>query len=141
MACELFRQNLGNPNLPDPERDIEEAVGARKPAWDLAKRTEEHMKGMVAPGTLFEELGWHYIGPLDGHDLPSLVEVLKRVSSLNGPQILHIRTIKGKGFTPAEEDPVGYHALGKIEPKKEVEGVNSSTETTQIPRCIWSVAL
>ena len=92
-----------------------------KPAWDLAKRTEEHMKGMVAPGTLFEELGWHYIGPLDGHDVPSLVEVLKRVSSLNGPQILHIRTIKGKGFTPAEEDPVGYHALGKIEPKKEVE--------------------
>ena len=92
-----------------------------KPAWDLAKRTEEHMKGMVAPGTMFEELGWHYIGPLDGHDLPSLVEVLKRVSSLNGPQILHIRTIKGKGFTPAEEDPVGYHALGKIEPKKEVE--------------------
>jgi 1-deoxy-D-xylulose-5-phosphate synthase len=92
-----------------------------KPAWDLAKRAEEHMKGMVAPGTLFEELGWHYIGPLDGHDLPSLVEVLKRVSSLNGPQILHIRTIKGKGFTPAEEDPVGYHALGKIEPKKEVE--------------------
>jgi len=92
-----------------------------KPAWDLAKRTEEHMKGMVAPGTLFEELGWHYIGPLDGHDLPSLVEVLKRVSSLNGPQILHIRTIKGKGFTPAEEDPVGYHALGKLEPKKEVE--------------------
>ena len=91
-----------------------------KPAWDLAKRTEEHMKGMVAPGTLFEELGWHYIGPLDGHDLPSLVEVLKRISSLNGPQILHIRTIKGKGFTPAEEDPVGYHALGKIEPKKEV---------------------
>ena len=92
-----------------------------KPAWDLAKRTEEHMKGMVAPGTLFEELGWHYIGPLDGHDLPSLVEVLKRVSSLSGPQILHIRTIKGKGFTPAEEDPVGYHALGKIEPKREIE--------------------
>lgn len=92
-----------------------------KPAWDLAKRTEEHMKGMVAPGTLFEELGWHYIGPLDGHDLPSLVEVLKRVSSLNGPQILHIRTIKGKGFTPAEEDPIGYHALGKIEPKKEAD--------------------
>ena len=91
-----------------------------KPAWDLAKRTEEHMKGMVAPGTLFEELGWHYIGPLDGHDLPSLVEVLKRVSSLSGPQILHIRTIKGKGFTPAEQDPIGYHALGKIEPKKEV---------------------
>ena len=103
-----------------------------KPAWDLAKRTEEHMKGMVAPGTLFEELGWHYIGPLDGHDLPSLVEVLKRVSSLNGPQILHIRTIKGKGFTPAEEDPVGYHALGKIEPKKEVE--KASTAAPKPPK-------
>ena len=100
-----------------------------KPAWDLAKRTEEHMKGMVAPGTLFEELGWHYIGPLDGHDLPSLVEVLKRVSSLNGPQILHIRTIKGKGFTPAGEDPVGYHALGKIEPKKEVEKASPAAPT------------
>jgi 1-deoxy-D-xylulose-5-phosphate synthase len=97
-----------------------------KPAWDLAKRTEEHMKGMVAPGTLFEELGWHYIGPLDGHDLPSLVEVLKRVSALSGPQILHIRTIKGKGFTPAEEDPVGYHALGKIEPKKDVAKASSA---------------
>ena len=90
-----------------------------KPAWDLAKRTEEHMKGMVAPGTLFEELGWHYIGPLDGHDLPGLVDVLGRMSELSGPQILHIRTVKGKGFTPAEQDPVGYHALGKIEPKKE----------------------
>ena len=89
-----------------------------KPAWELAKRTEEHMKGMVTPGTLFEELGWHYIGPLDGHDLPSLAKVLKRVSSLDGPQILHIRTIKGKGFAPAEADPIGYHALGKIEAKK-----------------------
>ena len=89
-----------------------------KPAWELAKRTEEHMKGMVTPGTLFEELGWHYIGLLDGHDLPSLAKVLKRVSSLDGPQILHIRTIKGKGFAPAEADPIGYHALGKIETKK-----------------------
>ncbi|MGI9300391.1 MAG: 1-deoxy-D-xylulose-5-phosphate synthase [Luminiphilus sp.] len=89
-----------------------------KPAWELAKRTEEHMKGMVTPGTLFEELGWHYIGPLDGHDLPSLTKVLKRVASLDGPQILHIRTIKGKGFAPAEADPIGYHALGKIESKK-----------------------
>jgi 1-deoxy-D-xylulose-5-phosphate synthase len=104
-----------------------------KPAWDLAKRTEEHMKGMVAPGTLFEELGWHYIGPLDGHDLPSLVEVLKRVSSLSGPQILHIRTIKGKGFTPAEEDPIGYHALGKIEPKKE-KGEEALTPAPKPPK-------
>lgn len=86
-----------------------------KPAWELAKRTEEHMKGMVAPGTLFEELGWHYIGPLDGHDLPQLLQTLENMKDLEGPQFLHIRTMKGKGFAPAEKDPVGYHAVNKIE--------------------------
>ena len=85
--------------------------------WEWAKRTEEHMKGMVAPGTLFEELGFHYIGPLDGHDLPQLVHTLENMKDLEGPQFLHIRTMKGKGFTPAEEDPVGYHAINKIEAK------------------------
>ena len=88
-----------------------------RPAWDLAKRTEEHMKGMVAPGTLFEELGFHYIGPLDGHDLPGLVQTLENMKDLEGPQFLHIRTVKGKGFTPAEQDPVGYHAINKLEDK------------------------
>ncbi|GAB5453657.1 MAG: 1-deoxy-D-xylulose-5-phosphate synthase [Halioglobus sp.] len=88
-----------------------------RPAWELAKRTEEHMKGMVAPGTLFEELGFHYIGPLDGHDLPGLVQTLENMKDLEGPQLLHIRTMKGKGFQPAENDPVGYHAINKIEPK------------------------
>jgi 1-deoxy-D-xylulose-5-phosphate synthase len=85
--------------------------------WEWAKRTEEHMKGMVAPGTLFEELGFHYIGPLDGHDLPQLVHTLENMKDLEGPQFLHIRTMKGKGFAPAEEDPVGYHAINKIEAK------------------------
>jgi len=83
--------------------------------WEWAKRTEEHMKGMVAPSTMFEELGFHYIGPLDGHDLPQLVKTLENMKDLEGPQFLHIRTIKGKGFAPAEEDPVGYHALNKVE--------------------------
>ncbi|MEZ5503926.1 MAG: 1-deoxy-D-xylulose-5-phosphate synthase [Halioglobus sp.] len=86
-----------------------------RPAWELAKRTEEHMKGMVAPGTLFEELGFHYIGPLDGHDLPGLIHTLENMKDLEGPQFLHIRTMKGKGFGPAERDPVGYHAINKIE--------------------------
>jgi len=90
-------------------------------AWDLAKKTEEHMKGMVAPGTMFEELGWHYIGPLDGHDLPQLVSALKVMAELKGPQFLHIRTIKGKGFAPAERDPIGYHAINKLEPAKPVQ--------------------
>jgi 1-deoxy-D-xylulose-5-phosphate synthase len=111
-----------------------------KPAWELAKRTEEHMKGMVTPGTLFEELGWHYIGPLDGHDLPSLAKVLRRVSSLDGPQILHIRTIKGKGFAPAEADPIGYHALGKIETKKP-DSSPSEPKAAKIPRRVWSMAV
>lgn len=88
-----------------------------RPAWELAKRTEEHMKGMVAPGTLFEELGFHYIGPLDGHDLPGLIQTLENMKDLEGPQFLHIRTMKGKGFEPAEHDPVGYHAINKIEAK------------------------
>jgi len=88
-----------------------------RPAWELAKRTEEHMKGMVAPGTLFEELGWHYIGPIDGHDLPQLVTTLSNMQMLSGPQFLHIRTVKGKGFAPAEHDPIGYHAIGRALPK------------------------
>ena len=85
--------------------------------WEWAKRTEEHMKGMVAPSTMFEELGFHYIGPLDGHDLPQLVQTLENMKDLEGPQFLHIRTMKGKGFAPAEQDPVGYHAINKIEAK------------------------
>ena len=85
--------------------------------WEWAKRTEEHMKGMVAPSTMFEELGFHYIGPLDGHDLPQLLHTLENMKDLEGPQFLHIRTMKGKGYAPAEADPVGYHAINKIDPK------------------------
>lgn len=85
------------------------------PAWGFAKRVEEHIKGMVAPGTLFEELGFNYIGPIDGHDLPMLINTIGNMRDLPGPQLLHIMTQKGKGFTPAEEDPVGYHAINKIE--------------------------
>ncbi|MCH8499731.1 MAG: 1-deoxy-D-xylulose-5-phosphate synthase [Marinobacter sp.] len=83
----------------------------------LAKKTEEHVKGMIAPGTLFEELGFNYIGPIDGHDLPLLVETLQNIQQLDGPQFLHVVTKKGKGFAPAEADPIGYHAINKIEPK------------------------
>ncbi len=85
------------------------------PAWELAQRTEEHMKGMVAPGTLFEEMGFNYIGPIDGHDLESLIPTLRNMLLMKGPRLLHINTTKGKGFAPAEADPVGYHAVNKIE--------------------------
>jgi len=83
----------------------------------LARRTEEHIKGMVAPGTLFEELGFHYIGPIDGHNIEDLLFTIGNMQDLEGPQLLHIQTRKGKGFTPAEADPIGYHALNKIAPK------------------------
>ncbi len=86
-------------------------------ASELVRKTEEHMKGMVSPSTLFEELGFYYVGPIDGHDLPRLTHDLKNLSEIPGPKLLHIITQKGKGFTPAEKDPVGYHALNKIEPK------------------------
>jgi 1-deoxy-D-xylulose-5-phosphate synthase len=82
----------------------------------LARKTEEHFKGMISPGTLFEELGFNYIGPIDGHDLPLLLETLENIRELDGPQFLHIVTTKGKGFAPAEADPIGYHAINKIEP-------------------------
>ncbi len=90
-------------------------------AWELARKTEEHMKGMVSPGTLFEELGFYYIGAIDGHDLDRLTHDLRNLRELPGPKLLHIITRKGKGFVPAEEDPVGYHALNKIEPKPKVQ--------------------
>ena len=91
-------------------------------AWELARRTEEHVKGMVIPGTLFEEMGFNYIGPIDGHDLPMLIHTLKNMKDLEGPQFLHVVTQKGKGFDPAEQDPIGYHAISKLEPTtKEVE--------------------
>jgi len=86
-------------------------------AWEIARRTEEHAKGMLVPGTLFEELGWNYIGPIDGHDLPTLIATLRKMRELKGPQFLHIVTKKGKGFAPAEADPIGYHAIGKLEPE------------------------
>ncbi|MGV6806412.1 MAG: 1-deoxy-D-xylulose-5-phosphate synthase, partial [bacterium] len=88
------------------------------PMANFVRKTEEHLKAMVAPGIVFEELGFNYIGPIDGHDLPLLVQTLGNLKELSGPILLHTMTCKGKGYAPAEEDPVGYHALNKIEPEK-----------------------
>ncbi len=84
--------------------------------WELARRAEEHMKGMVIPGTLFEELGFNYIGPIDGHDLDAIVTTLRNVRQLNGPQLLHVVTRKGKGYAPAEKNPCKFHGVGKFDP-------------------------
>lgn len=87
------------------------------PASEFVRRTEEHMKGMVSPGTLFEEMGFNYIGPIDGHNLELLVDTLQNLRGLNEPVLLHVITQKGRGYAPAEEDPIGYHALAKLEPQ------------------------
>nr|VFJ61028.1 MAG: 1-deoxy-D-xylulose-5-phosphate synthase [Candidatus Kentron sp. FM]VFJ64634.1 MAG: 1-deoxy-D-xylulose-5-phosphate synthase [Candidatus Kentron sp. FM]VFK14998.1 MAG: 1-deoxy-D-xylulose-5-phosphate synthase [Candidatus Kentron sp. FM] len=103
-------------------------LGQMPPVWKLARRAEEYVKGMIVPGTLFEELGFNYIGPIDGHDLSTLVTTLTNLKSLNGPQFLHMVTHKGKGYLPAEKDPVKFHGIGPFDPKrgtekKEITGV------------------
>ena len=91
---------------------------------DLAKRAEEHVKGMVTPGTLFEEFGFNYIGPIDGHDLDSLIPTMRNIRELKGPQFLHVVTKKGQGYKLAEVDPVLYHGPGKFDPS---EGIVAKT--------------
>jgi len=85
--------------------------------WELARRSEEMMKGMVLPGTIFEELGFNYIGPMDGHDIKELVKTLRNMRHLTGPQLLHVVTRKGKGYDPAEKDPIKWHGPGPFDPK------------------------
>ena len=86
------------------------------PLFELAKRLEEHAKGMVVPATLFEKFGFNYIGPIDGHDLDSLIPTLENIKHLKGPQFLHVVTKKGQGYKLAEADPVAYHGPGKFDP-------------------------
>ncbi|RDZ29123.1 1-deoxy-D-xylulose-5-phosphate synthase [Lysobacter silvisoli] len=89
-----------------------------KPAAKFVRRWEEHWKGMFVPSTFFEEVGFHYTGPIDGHDLPALLGAMKTLKGLKGPQLLHIITTKGKGYELAEDDQIGYHAVGPFDPEK-----------------------
>ncbi len=98
--------------------------------WELARRTEEHVKGMIGQGTLFEELGFNYIGPIDGHDLPLLLETIRNLRDMPGPQFLHIITRKGKGYAPAEEDPVKYHAVTPFDPDKGMTSAKKASSPT-----------
>jgi 1-deoxy-D-xylulose-5-phosphate synthase len=103
------------------------------PIRELAKRAEEHVKGMVTPGTLFEEFGFNYIGPIDGHDLDVLVETLNNIKQLSGPQFLHIVTKKGKGYDPAEANPCLYHGVTRFDPAAGIAEKTSARPTyTQI---------
>jgi len=98
-------------------REGSKKILRRMPAmWELAKRSEEHMKGMVLPGTLFEEFGFNYHGPIDGHDVDALVDHLARLRDLKGLQLLHVVTQKGHGYAPAEADPIKWHGPGPFDP-------------------------
>ncbi|MEW6120517.1 MAG: 1-deoxy-D-xylulose-5-phosphate synthase [Pseudomonadota bacterium] len=94
----------------------EKVLSVAPPIRELAKRAEEHVKGMVTPGTLFEEFGFNYIGPIDGHDLDVLLDTLSNIKQLDGPQFLHIVTKKGKGYEPAETNPCLYHGVARFDP-------------------------
>jgi 1-deoxy-D-xylulose-5-phosphate synthase len=100
------------------------------PVWDLAQRAERHVKGMVIPGSFFEELGFNYIGPIDGHDLDTLVKILTNLRELRGPCLLHVVTRKGKGYEPAEADPVKYHGVTPFDPKVGITPSKSKSSPT-----------
>jgi 1-deoxy-D-xylulose-5-phosphate synthase len=89
------------------------------PIKEFASRAEEHIKGMVVPGTIFEELGFNYIGPIDGHDVDGVVDTLRNMRNIKGPQILHVVTKKGKGYESAERDPIKFHAVPKFDPRED----------------------
>ncbi|BCM25768.1 1-deoxy-D-xylulose-5-phosphate synthase [Methyloradius palustris] len=114
-------------------RSGEKMLGVMPPVLEFAKRAEEHVKGMVTPGTLFEEFGFNYIGPIDGHDLDVLVTTLNNIRHLKGPQFLHVVTQKGRGYEPAEDNPGKFHGVGKFDPANGYEAPKSSTKTyTQV---------
>ncbi len=96
--------------------ESKKALSGMPSVWELARKTEEHVKGMIVPGTLFEELGFNYFGPIDGHDIDVLVSTLENLRDLTGPVFLHIVTKKGKGYEPAEKDPLAYHGVPAFDP-------------------------
>jgi 1-deoxy-D-xylulose-5-phosphate synthase len=110
-------------------RRASEHLLKRVGVWELARRTEEHVKGMVTPSTLFEEFGFNYIGPIDGHDLDALIATLANIKKLSGPQFLHIITRKGQGYKLAEEDPIAYHGPSKFDPAEGLKKVAAGKPT------------
>ena len=114
-------------------RGTEKVLGVAPPILELAKRAEEHVKGMVTPSTLFEEFGFNYIGPVNGHDLDVLVSTLTNIRALEGPQFLHVITQKGHGYQPAEDNPGKYHGVGKFDPENgEALGSTGRKTYTQV---------
>ncbi|VVE30729.1 1-deoxy-D-xylulose-5-phosphate synthase [Pandoraea eparura] len=115
------------------KKGVEKVLSVAPPVLELARKFEEHAKGMIVPATMFEEFGFNYIGPIDGHDLDSLIPTLENIKNLKGPQFLHVVTRKGYGYKLAEADPVLYHGPGKFNPAEGIKPSTSSKKTyTQV---------
>ena len=112
-----FAQILSGKLYTSLRENSKKVLSQMPPVWELARRAEEHVKGLIVPGTLFEEFGFNYIGPIDGHDLSTLLSTIRNIKRLDGPQLLHVITKKGKGYAPAEADPVKYHGVTPFDPK------------------------
>jgi 1-deoxy-D-xylulose-5-phosphate synthase len=110
-------------------RKASEHLLKRVGVWEIARRAEEHVKGMVTPSTLFEEFGFNYIGPIDGHDLDALIPTLQNIRKLKGPQFLHVITRKGQGYKLAEDDPIAYHGPGKFNPAEGLKKASGGAPT------------
>ena len=105
---------MTGPTVSSVRRGTKKALSSIPPVRDYARRWEEHIKGMVLPSTLFEELGFYYAGPIDGHDIETLVTTLRNLKEIDGPKLLHVVTKKGKGFEPAEGAPIKFHGVFSI---------------------------
>jgi 1-deoxy-D-xylulose-5-phosphate synthase len=117
-ALNKYLARLMSGNIYSAAREGAKQVLRNTPLYELARRLEEHAKGMVVPGTIFEELGFNYVGPIDGHDLDALIPTLENLRDKKGPQFLHVITKKGYGYKLAEADPVAYHGPAKFDPAK-----------------------
>jgi 1-deoxy-D-xylulose-5-phosphate synthase len=108
----------------------EKMLGIAPPVLDFARKVEEHVKGLITPGTLFEEFGFHYYGPIDGHDLDALIPTLQNLKALTGPQFLHVLTRKGQGYKLAEADPILYHGVSKFDHTSGIEAAKAPSRLT-----------
>jgi deoxyxylulose-5-phosphate synthase len=123
-------------------RDMARSVLSKvPPVYELARRLEEHAKGMVVPATMFEEFGFTYFGPIDGHDVDALVKTLANVKALPGPQLLHVITKKGYGYARAEDDPILYHGVTKFDPAEVLRVIEEQkiTATMLVPSMIYAL--
>ena len=138
-----FAQILSGKLYTTMREGSKKVLSVMPPMWELARRAEEHVKGLIIPGTLFEEFGFNYIGPVDGHDLPTLISTLRNLSNLHGPHLLHVITKNGKGYAPAEEDPVKYHGVNPFDPDQGIvpsRGTSKQTYTKVFGDWICDVA-